>query len=62
MVARATASIRWGVATSASGRVVYHPDDPMFRSFRTAIETEQGVRADLPADRPAEGEESRTRS
>ena len=29
----------------------------MFRSFRTAIETEQGVRADLPADLPLNGEE-----
>src|SRR4051794_26247419 len=28
----------------------------MFRSFRTAIETEQGVRADLPTDLPVDGE------
>ncbi len=57
MVARATRFDPLGGCYERQRAVVYHPDDPMFRSFRTAIETEQGVRADLPADPPVEGEE-----
>ena len=57
MVARATRFDPLGGCYERQRAVVYHPDDPMFRSFRTAIETEQGVRADLPADLPLDGEE-----
>src|SRR5918994_6944891 len=57
MVARATRFDPLGGCYEHQRAVVYHPDDPMFRSFRTAIETEQGVRADLPADLPLNGEE-----
>lgn len=58
MVARATRFDPLGGAYERQQAIVYHPDDPMFRSFRTAIETEQGVRADLPADMPGEGGEA----
>ncbi|MBP2316049.1 DEAD/DEAH box helicase [Azospirillum soli] len=53
MVARATRVDPLGGAYERQRAVVYHPDDPMFRAFRAAIETEQGGRADLPAE-PAE--------
>src|SRR3954451_3692772 len=57
MVARATRFDPLGGSYERQRAIVYHPDDPMFRSFRTAIETEQGVRADLPADLPLGAEE-----
>src|SRR4051812_47551817 len=58
MVARATRFDPLGGSYERQRAVVYHPDDPMFRSFRTAIETEQGVRADLPTDLPLGAEET----
>jgi hypothetical protein len=62
MVARATRFDPLGGCYERQRAVVYHPDDPMFRSFRTSIETEQGMRADLPADLPMEGGEVASRA
>ena len=39
------ASTRMAAPTSAQRAVVYHPDDPLFRRFRRAIEVEQSGRA-----------------
>jgi superfamily II DNA or RNA helicase len=51
MIARATRVDPHGGAYDAQRAVVYHPDDPGFRSFRHAIETEQGTRARAPSRR-----------
>lgn len=51
MIARATRVDPHGGAYAQQRAVVYHPDDPAFRVFRRAIETEQGTRAHLPKGR-----------
>jgi hypothetical protein len=51
MIARATRVDPWGGDYAQQRAVVYHPDDPAFRTFRQAIETEQGTRAHLPKGR-----------
>jgi hypothetical protein len=45
MVARATRFDPYGGAYGAQRAVIYHPDDPLFRRFRRAIEVEQSGRA-----------------
>jgi superfamily II DNA or RNA helicase len=47
MIARATRVDPHGGPYAQQRAVVYHPDDPAFRTFRQAIETEQGTRAHL---------------
>ena len=47
MVARATRVDPHGGSYEDQQAVVYHPDDPLFRIFRRAIETEQGTRAQV---------------
>jgi superfamily II DNA or RNA helicase len=51
MIARATRVDPHGGDYAQQRAVVYHPDDPAFRVFRRAIETEQGTRAHLPKGR-----------
>jgi superfamily II DNA or RNA helicase len=66
MIARATRVDPHGGAYAQQRAVVYHPDDPAFRAFRQAIETEQGTRAhlskrrrqaELPFVRESEGDD-----
>ncbi len=47
MIARATRVDPYGGDYAQQRAVVYHPDDPAFRVFRRAIETEQGTKAHL---------------
>ena len=51
MIARATRVDPHGGEYAQQRAVVYHPDDPAFRTFRQAIETEQGTKAHLPKAR-----------
>jgi superfamily II DNA or RNA helicase len=51
MIARATRVDPHGGEYAQQRAVVYHPDDPAFRVFRQAIETEQGTKAHLPKGR-----------
>ena len=51
MIARATRVDPHGGAYAQQRAIVYHPDDPAFRVFRRAIETEQGTRAHLAKGR-----------
>lgn len=51
MIARATRVDPDGGDYAQQRAVVYHPDDPAFRVFRRAIETEQGTRAHLGKQR-----------
>jgi superfamily II DNA or RNA helicase len=51
MVARATRVDPHAGPYDGQSALVYHPDDPMFRSFRHEIETEQGTRARIPKRR-----------
>jgi hypothetical protein len=66
MIARATRVDPHGGPYAQQRAVVYHPDDPAFRTFRQAIETEQGTRAhlskrrrqaELPFERESEGDD-----
>jgi hypothetical protein len=65
MIARATRVDPHGGDYAQQRAVVYHPDDPAFRIFRQAIETEQGTKAHLSKRRrqaelpfPQESEEA----
>ena len=54
MVARATRFDPFGGDYEAQAAVVYHPDDPLFRRFRRAVEADQSGRARLPRPSPQE--------
>lgn len=56
MIARATRVDPDGGDYAQQRAVVYHPDDPAFRVFRQAIETEQGIRAHLGNHRRRQAE------
>lgn len=51
MIARATRVDPHAGDYDGQSALVYHPDDPMFRSFRHQIETEQGTKARVPKRR-----------
>ena len=50
MVARATRFDAHGGDYEGQTAVVYHPDDPLFRLFRRAVEADQSGRARAPRD------------
>ena len=50
MVARATRFDAHGGEYEGQTAVVYHPDDPLFRLFRRAVEADQSGRARAPRD------------
>jgi superfamily II DNA or RNA helicase len=53
MIARATRVDPHAGPYESQGALVYHPDDPLFASFRRGIETEQAALARCPRSREA---------